>query len=191
CAVIPLVRAGNAVVGEFVANRLPRLAAVVGTLNQLSEPASGLRGVDSIRIRRRALQMINLPAREMRSADVPFFALAVGRQNEGALARTHQHSDSAHTLTPPASHRDRWGSAYQKCVARMCGRPVLPSMTRAPITASTFLCSQFSGARAASSLMHFSLVRNSPAAAVPYWPMPPAITVMRSVAGFMNRATMA
>src|SRR5439155_21426639 len=39
-AVVPLVRARDAFVGELVAHRLPRLAAVVGALNQLSEPAA-------------------------------------------------------------------------------------------------------------------------------------------------------
>ena len=46
-AVVPLVRAGNAVVDELVADRLPRLAAVVRALNELAEPAGGLRRVDA------------------------------------------------------------------------------------------------------------------------------------------------
>src|SRR5665213_903958 len=37
-AVIPLVRAGYAVIDEFVANRFPRRAAVIGALDDLSEP---------------------------------------------------------------------------------------------------------------------------------------------------------
>ena len=46
-AVVPLVRAGHAVVGELVADRLPGLAAVVGALDHLAEPAAGLRRVDA------------------------------------------------------------------------------------------------------------------------------------------------
>ena len=39
-AVVPLVRAGDALVDELVADRFPGLAAVVRALNQLSEPAA-------------------------------------------------------------------------------------------------------------------------------------------------------
>src|SRR6185437_13510755 len=41
-AVVPLVRAGDAVVGEILAHRLPGLATVVRSLDQLAEPATGL-----------------------------------------------------------------------------------------------------------------------------------------------------
>ena len=95
-AVVPLVRAGDAVVDELVAHRLPRLAAVVGALDQLPEPAAGLRRVQPVRIDGRALQVIDLPAREVRAADVPLLALAVRRQDERALARANQYSYSAH-----------------------------------------------------------------------------------------------
>src|ERR1700724_4698822 len=46
--VVPLVSAGNAVVHEFVAHRLPRLTAVIGALDQLPEPAARLRCIQSI-----------------------------------------------------------------------------------------------------------------------------------------------
>ena len=49
-AVVPLVRAGNAVVGELVAHGLPGLAPVVGALDHLAEPAAGLGGVEPVRI---------------------------------------------------------------------------------------------------------------------------------------------
>ena len=42
---------GIAVVGELVAHRLPGLAAVVGALDQLPEPAARLRRVDPVRDR--------------------------------------------------------------------------------------------------------------------------------------------
>ena len=63
-AVIPLVRAGDAVVHELVAHRLPRLAAIVGALDQLPEPAAGLRRIQPIRIGGRSLEVVDLPARE-------------------------------------------------------------------------------------------------------------------------------
>ena len=78
-AVVPLVRAGHAVVRELVADRLPGLAAVVRPLNRLAEPAARLRRVKPIRIGRRTLEVVDLPAAEMRPADVPFLALAVRR----------------------------------------------------------------------------------------------------------------
>ena len=41
-AVVPLVSAGDAVVGELVAHRLPGLAAVIGALDHLPEPAAAI-----------------------------------------------------------------------------------------------------------------------------------------------------
>ena len=97
-AVVPLVRAGDAVVHELVADRLPGLAAVVGALDHLPEPAAGLRRVQPIRVGGRSLEVVDLPAREVRAADVPPFALAVRRQDERALARADQYPYSAHPL---------------------------------------------------------------------------------------------
>ena len=74
-AVVPLVRAGLAVVDELVADGLPGLAAVVGALDHLAEPAAGLRGVDPIRVGGRALEVVHLPAGEMRAGDVPLLRL--------------------------------------------------------------------------------------------------------------------
>ena len=84
-AVVPLVRAGHAVVDELVADRLPGLAAVVRALDHLPEPAAGLRRVDAVRVSGRAFEMIHLPARKVRAADLPFLALAVRGQDERAL----------------------------------------------------------------------------------------------------------
>src|SRR4051794_22863857 len=95
-SVIPLVRAGDAVVDELVADRLPRPTAVVRTLHRLSEPPTGLRGIEPVRIDRRALEVVHLPAREVGTADVPAFALLVRCQHERAFARTNQNSHSAH-----------------------------------------------------------------------------------------------
>src|SRR5262249_42755976 len=76
-AVVPLVRAGVAVVHELVAHRLPGLAAVVGALDLLPEPATALRRIQAVGIDRRALQMVHLPAPEVWAVDVPPLALAV------------------------------------------------------------------------------------------------------------------
>ena len=70
-AVVPLVRAGRAVVDELVADRLPRLAAVVRSLNQLAEPAGALRRVEAVRIGGRAFEVVHLPAAEERAAARP------------------------------------------------------------------------------------------------------------------------
>ena len=67
-AVVPLVRAGDAVVRELVADRLPRLAAVVGALDHLPEPAAGLRRIQPVRVGGRALEVVDLPAREVGAA---------------------------------------------------------------------------------------------------------------------------
>src|SRR5208337_2778125 len=95
-AVIPLMRAGNAFVLEFVSNGSPGVASVVRALNQLAEPAGRLRYVEAIGIRGRSLEVINLPTAEMRPIDVPPLALSIGSKNECAFARSHKHSYAAH-----------------------------------------------------------------------------------------------
>jgi len=89
-AVVPLVRAGDSVVGELVAHGLPCLAAVVGALDDLTEPAVGLRGVDAVGVCGRALEVVHLPACEVRAVDLPIFTLAVGGDDECSLARAYQ-----------------------------------------------------------------------------------------------------
>ncbi len=59
------------------AGLMPRFAAIIGALDHLPEPAARLRSVDAIRISGRSFQVIELPAREMGSADVPLIALAI------------------------------------------------------------------------------------------------------------------
>src|SRR5262249_23628812 len=100
-AVVPLVRADLALVRELVPRRLPYLAAVVRALDLLPEPAARLRRVEAVRIGRGALQVVHLPAREVRTVDVPLLALAVRRQDERALLRADQDSDSAHVRSLP------------------------------------------------------------------------------------------
>src|SRR5262249_10145565 len=93
--------AGGAVVGELVADRRPGLAAVVGALHDLPEPAAALRGVEPVGVGRRPLDVVDLPAGEVGSADLPPAARAVGREDEGALARAHQNPYSAHPFLLP------------------------------------------------------------------------------------------
>src|SRR5437879_13912962 len=132
-AVVPLVRgegfAGvrRRVVDELVAlagrhafgrlrhaapGRLPRLAAVAGALDDLSEPPARLGRVQPVRVDRRALEVVDLPAREVRATDIPPFALAVRREDERALARTDQDSYSAHGSLPLRRPR------FMACVER-------------------------------------------------------------------------
>src|SRR5215468_7581891 len=63
----------------------PGLAAVIRALNHLPKPSAGLRSVNPIGIEFRSLHVISLPAGEMRAADLPFFSLAIGTENEGTF----------------------------------------------------------------------------------------------------------
>src|SRR5205809_7093241 len=89
CAVVPHVGSerlagfGRSVVNELVdlalghafrgggrlargcAGLLPRLAANVGTLNDLAEPAAGLRRIQPVRVGGRAFDVIDLTARKV------------------------------------------------------------------------------------------------------------------------------
>src|SRR5215217_2097942 len=95
-AVVPLVRAGDTIVDELVPYRVPRSPPVVGTLHRLPEPPAGLRGIEPVRIDRRALQVIHLPASEVGATDIPPFALLIRCQYERTLARTNQNPHATH-----------------------------------------------------------------------------------------------
>src|SRR5207248_664128 len=95
--VVPLVRAGNAVVRKLIADRLPRLAPVVGALDQLPKPAAGLRRIQPVRFHGRTLEVVDFPAREMGPGNVPLLSLAVRCQDERTLARTNQNPHPTHT----------------------------------------------------------------------------------------------
>ena len=90
------MRARLAGVGELVADRRPRLAAVVGTVDDLAEPIAGLRGVDALGLGRRPLQLLALLPPDVRPIDVPVLALVVRRQDKRALACANQNSYAAH-----------------------------------------------------------------------------------------------
>src|SRR5579862_5149939 len=87
-SVVPPVCARLALVDELVAfspgkavvrlqlvrratGRGPGLAAVVRSLDDLSEPRVGLAGKDAIRVDGRALQVVDLPSTEERPLDPP------------------------------------------------------------------------------------------------------------------------
>ena len=101
-AVVPLVRAGVAVVAELVADRRPGPPPVVGPLDQLAEPPAGLGRVQPVRVGGRPRDVVDLPAGEMRAADVPGRAPGVGGEDERALARADQHPYTAHRDSLPA-----------------------------------------------------------------------------------------
>src|SRR3989442_14336360 len=54
--------------GHPAAGRLPRLAAVAGALDDLTEPPAGLRRVQAVRIGRGDPYMVEIPPRELRGA---------------------------------------------------------------------------------------------------------------------------
>src|SRR6267378_3853759 len=76
----------------------PAFATIIGALNDLAEPAAGLGRVKPIRVGRRTFDVINFPAREMRTVHVPLLALAIRCEDEGALPCANQQSYSAHGL---------------------------------------------------------------------------------------------
>src|SRR5262249_51530077 len=69
-------------------------------LDDLPEPAAGLGCVNPVRIHRRALQVVHLPASKVGAFNVPSLALAVRFEDESTLARTHKKPYSAHRFLP-------------------------------------------------------------------------------------------
>src|SRR4029434_6194556 len=98
CAVIPLMRAGDAVIHELVPHWLPRLAPVVGALNLLPKPAAGLRRIQPMRVSGRALEVVDLPTAKIGATDIPPCALGVRPQNERALACPNEYPYHAHSF---------------------------------------------------------------------------------------------
>src|SRR6266704_864376 len=74
----------------------PSFAAIIGSLDNLSEPTAGLRRVEPLRVSRRSLKVVHLPARKVGTTDVPLFALTVRCQDERALSRANQYPYLAH-----------------------------------------------------------------------------------------------
>src|SRR5271166_6055360 len=90
------MRAGIAVIDEFVTHRLPRETAVIGPLDQLPGPAARLRSVQPVRIHRRTLHMVDFPTSEMRPGNLPLIALSIRTQEERAFPGANQNSYFAH-----------------------------------------------------------------------------------------------
>src|SRR5262249_43610551 len=118
----------DTVVLELVVNCLPRLSAVVRALDHLPEPPAGLRRIDPVRVRWRALQVVNLPAREVRAADIPLLAPGVRCQDERTLACTDQNSHSTHSTLLPLLYVSR----FPECDAVTTLVQLLPNRTHAP-----------------------------------------------------------
>src|SRR5438552_3460134 len=78
------------------AGGVPGLASVIGALDHLTKPAARLRRVYAVGIRGRPLEVIDLPAGEVRAGDFPSLALPIRRQDERAFACTHEDPNSAH-----------------------------------------------------------------------------------------------
>src|ERR1700682_829657 len=105
-AVVVEVRAGCALVGKLVAYGIPGHTPVVGALDDLAEPARVLGGIDPVRVNRRPLDVIDVPAGEVWAADVPLLALCVRCHHERALVGPNQYTNSAHaSLLPESSLR--------------------------------------------------------------------------------------
>src|SRR5216684_2875379 len=143
-AVVPLMsseRLRSRVIGELVAlafgrsgrcrlssgcSRLvPGFAAIIGALNDLTEPAAALRRINTIRIGRRSFEVIHLPARKVGAADIPFLALAVRRQHECAFLGPYQYSYLAHSALLP--ERETVHSLLVKCKLKYATVEICPS----------------------------------------------------------------
>src|SRR5262245_39956498 len=115
-AVIPLMCTRDSIVDELVAltlrhpirafqvlrcasGRIPFFSAVIRTLNDLTEPPTGLRCINAVRIDRRTFYVINLPACKMRTADFPSFACAIRCQDKRSFSCTNQNSNFAHLFS--------------------------------------------------------------------------------------------
>jgi hypothetical protein len=97
--VVPLMRSGHALIVERVPDRRPRRAAVVGALDHLPEPTTALGCVDAVRIGRGSLDVVHLPACEVRARDVPALAFFIRRQHERTLARADQQAYCGHAVS--------------------------------------------------------------------------------------------
>src|SRR5262245_30106182 len=97
-AVVPLVRTGSSIIDKFISDWLPRCTTAVGALDQLPKPPGGLRRIQPIWVSRGSLEMVNLPAGKMRTADLPVRAVAVRGQDERTFACTNQDPYVAHCI---------------------------------------------------------------------------------------------
>src|SRR5437764_128196 len=99
-AVVPRVRAWGALVTKVVTCGFPRVASIVGALQDLAKPSARLRGVEPLGVGRRPFYVVDLPARKVRALDLPGLPAAVRRDHESALAGPDEKANSAHCITP-------------------------------------------------------------------------------------------
>src|SRR5690242_9526748 len=88
-AVVPLMRAQDTVVQEFVTDWRPSLPPVIGTLYLLPKPCAVLGGIKPPCISGRSLQMKYLPPGKVGASNLPLLARCIGSQNECTFARSH------------------------------------------------------------------------------------------------------
>src|SRR5207247_4386399 len=98
---IPPMRPGFALVAELVAYRLQGRPASVEALDDLPEPAVGLRREQPVRLRGRSLDVVDLPAGKVGPADVPVLAAPIRAQDERPLACTNQYPYATHRHSLP------------------------------------------------------------------------------------------
>jgi hypothetical protein len=84
-AIVVLVSARVALVEKFVADCLPGPTTVFRTLNDLSEPTGGLRNVQSICVDRGASHVVDLPATEVWTINLPILPALIRREDECTL----------------------------------------------------------------------------------------------------------
>src|SRR6266550_6737643 len=96
--------------GDSATGRFPRLAAIAGALDHLPEPATRLRRVQATGIGGGSFEVIDLPAREVRSAHGPALTFAVRGQQERALPSADQDSHASHDPCLRGSERRMAGS---------------------------------------------------------------------------------
>src|SRR5205085_3242782 len=85
---------------------LPGLAAVIGALDDLPEPAAGLGAEDAVWVGGRALDVVDLPAGEVGAGDVPLLALGVGVEDERAFLGADKDADTAHGDSPEKTNAE-------------------------------------------------------------------------------------
>lgn len=98
-SVVPLVCTGGAFEGEFVADRLPRPASVIGSLHDLTVPVRPLGGIDAVRVCGRSANVHHLPSAEVRTLDLPVPPAAIRFEDERTLPGTDEYSNLRHDHT--------------------------------------------------------------------------------------------
>src|SRR5262245_41188189 len=93
---VPLVRGRFPDASALTPHTLPGLTAVARALDHLAKPPAPLRQEEPIRVRGRALPVINHPGCEQRTLDLPLLTIAVRCHYECAFACANQYSH----LTP-------------------------------------------------------------------------------------------